>query len=249
VSTTARERRGAALLEAVDEDAARLGVPPRTVRRFLVWPWVGAVLAASTALHRPLFRFLMREDSVFEWAQVVFMVAAVVLATNVALRLYRQGLVVPAALWLVFAAGCFVIAGEEIAWGQRLLDINAPEALDKINHQQELTAHNIRGVQDAVNLVFVCAGLYGTAVTAWFRLGPRRRLSPLAELLTPPLFLSSLFLIVTGYKLARLLFFEEARYLVVKYGEFVELCLAVAFFAFAHYTLRRLRAGRGARLT
>jgi hypothetical protein len=66
----------------------------------------------------------------------------------------------------------------------------------------------------------------------------------MVQLLTPPLFLGSLFLIVAGYKSARFLFFHEARYLVVKYGEFVELCLAVAFFAFGWYTLRRLREGR-----
>ena len=146
-----------------------------------------------------------------------------------------------ALLWLGFAVGCFIIAGEEIAWGQRLLDLSPPEALNRVNHQKELTAHNIRGVQDTINLIFVCAGIYGTAVSAWFRLRPVRRPSAMAQLLTPPLFLGSLFLIVAGYKAARLLFFHEARYLVVKYGEFVELCLAVAFFAFGWYTLRRLR--------
>ena len=241
MSTTASQHRGAALLAAVDEDAALLGVPPRTVRRFLVWPWVAAAVAAATALHRPVFRFLMREDSVFEWTQVVLMALAMVFAAKVALELHRAGKLPVAALWIVFAAGCFVIAGEEIAWGQRLLDLTPPEALNRVNHQQELTGHNIRGVQDIINLIFVCAGIYGTAVAAWFRLRPPRRPSPMAQLLTPPLFLGSLFLIVAGYKAARLLFFHEARYLVVKYGEFVELCLAVAFFAFAWYTLRRLR--------
>ena len=215
------------------------------MRRFLLWPWIAAAVAASTALYRPLFRFLMREDSVLEWTQVAVMAAAMVLAARVALDLYRRGMLPAAALWLVFAAGCLIIAGEEIAWGQRLLDLDAPEALDRINHQKELTAHNIRGVQDTVNLIFVCAGIYGTAVTAWFRLRPGRRPSTMVQLLTPPLFLGSLFLIVAGYKSARLLLFHEARYLVVKYGEFVELCLAVAFFAFAWYTLRRLQDGRG----
>jgi hypothetical protein len=237
----AHAARTATLLEAVDEDAAQLGVPPRTVRRFLILPWVGAAVAAASALHRPLFRFLMREDSVLEWTQVLCMASAAVIAAAVALRLRRQGLVVPAVLWAAFAAGCFVIAGEEIAWGQRLLDLETPEALDKINHQGELTGHNIRPVQDTINVIFTAAGFYGTAVAAWFRLRPGGRPSSMVRLLTPPLFLGSLFLIVFGYKGARLLFFHEARYLVVKYGEFVELCLAVAFLSFGWYTLRRLR--------
>ena len=241
MSTVAEQHRGWALLAAVDEDAALLGVSPRTVRRFLVWPWFVAVAVAATALHRPVFRFLVREDSAFEWTQVVLMFLAVVLAAKVALRLYRAGKLPAAALWLAFAVGCFIIAGEEIAWGQRLLHLSPPEALNRVNHQKELTAHNIRGVQDTINLIFVCAGIYGTAVSAWFRLRAKRVPSAMVPLLTPPLFLGSLFMIVAGYKAARLLFFHEARYLVVKYGEFVELCLAVAFFAFAWYTLRRLR--------
>ena len=237
---TAREGRGAALLGAVEEDAAPYGVQPRTVHRFLVLPWVAAAVAASTALHRPAFRFLHREDGVLEWAQVLFMAAACVVAVKVALHLRREGSLLLAALWLAFAGGCFFIAGEEIAWGQRILDLDAPEALNRINHQQDITAHNIRPVQDTINLIFFCAGLYGSAAAAWFRLRPGTRPSGVVELLTPPLFLGSLFLIVAGYKGARLLFFHEARYLVVKYGEFVELCLAIAFLSFAVFTLRRL---------
>jgi hypothetical protein len=240
VSMTAQRERGAALLQAIEEDAALLAVPPRTVRRFLVVPWIAAAVAASTALYRPLFRFLMREDSLLEWTQVVLMASAMVVALKVGLHLYRAGLVPVAALWFVFAAGCLLIAGEEIAWGQRLLDLDAPEALNRINHQQDITAHNIRPVQDTINLIFFGAGVYGTAAAAWLRLR-RHRPSELVQLLTPPLFLGSLFLIVAGYKGARLLFFHEARYLVVKYGEFVELCLAVAFLSFGWYTLRRLR--------
>ena len=242
MSTAARDHRGAALLRAVEGDAAPYGVPPRTVHRFLVLPWVAAAAVAATALHRPLFRFLLREDSLTEWTQVLLMAAAVVAAIKVALHLHRGGNTLFALLWVLFAGGCFVIAGEEIAWGQRLLHLDTPEALDRVNHQGEITAHNIRGVQDTINLIFTAAGIYGTAVAAYIRLRPGHRPSETAELLTPPLFLGSLFLIVAGYKGARLLFFHEARYLVVKYGEFVELCLAAAFFAFGWYTLRRLRA-------
>lgn len=221
------------------------GVSPSTARRFLLIPWIAAAAVATTALYRPLFRFLMREDSIFEWTQVLFTAAAMVLAIKVALHLYREGNARFAFLWLGFAAGCFIIAGEEIAWGQRIFNLDAPEALNRINHQQDITAHNIRPVQDTINLIFMCAGLYGTVVTAYLRLRPGHRPSESTQLLTPPLFLGSLFLIVAGYKGARFLFFHEARYLVVKYGEFVELCLAVAFFAFGWYTLRRLRGRAG----
>jgi hypothetical protein len=245
VSTSVRRNRGIVLLEVIEEDAALSGVSPPTARRFLLIPWIAAAAVATTALYRPLFRFLMREDSIFEWIQVAVMVGAMVLAIQVALHLYRDGNVLFAALWLGFAAGCFIIAGEEIAWGQRIFNLDAPEALNRINHQQDITAHNIRPVQDTINLIFMCAGLYGTVVAAYLRLRPGHRPSENTQLLTPPLFLGSLFLIVAGYKGARFLFFHEARYLVVKYGEFVELCLAVAFFAFGWYTLRRLRGRAG----
>ena len=239
VSTSVRERRHQELLAIVDEDARAVGVSPRTVRRFLVLPWVGAALVAATAAYRPVFRFLTKEDRVLEWVQVALLLAAVVAAAAVARRL-RPSQPRVAVLWAVFAVGCFVIAGEEVAWGQRIFGLETPEALDEVNHQGQITVHNIRTVQDGVNLVFIAAGLYGciSAVVVRGRRKPGER--GLLELLTPPLFLGSLFLIVVGYKSARLLFLHEARFIVVKYGEYVEACLAAAFLAFAWYTLQQL---------
>ena len=229
------------LLAVVDVDADTLGVAPGTVRRFLVLPWVGAALVASTALYRPLFRLLTKEDRILEWAQFGVLVLAAVTITKVALHLRREGRPSFALVWALFAAGCVVIAGEEIAWGQRILGLETPEALDEVNHQGQITAHNIRGVQDAINLVFTAAGLYGSVVAGLLRWRARGAPSTTVRLLTPPLFLGSLFLIVAGYKAARLLVLHEARFIVVKYGEYVELCMAVGFLAFGWYTLRWLR--------
>ena len=229
------------LLAVVDVDADTLGVAPGTVRRFLVLPWVGAALVASTALYRPLFRLLTKEDRILEWAQFGVLVLAAVTITKVALHLRREGRPSFALVWALFAAGCVMIAGEEIAWGQRILGLETPEALDEVNHQGQITAHNIRGVQDAINLVFTAAGLYGSVVAGLLRWRARGAPSTTVRLLTPPLFLGSLFLIVAGYKAARLLVLHEARFIVVKYGEYVELCMAVGFLAFGWYTLRWLR--------
>jgi hypothetical protein len=229
------------VLVVVEKDAGTLGVGPGTVRRFLVLPWVGAALVAATALHRPLFRLLTKEDRILEWAQFGALVLATVTIAKVAAHLRRDGELPLALVWGLFAVGCAVIAGEEIAWGQRILGLETPAALDEVNHQGQITAHNIRGVQDAINLVFTAAGLYGSVVAGYLRWKARGAPSTTVRLLTPPLFLGSLFLIVAGYKAARLLVLHEARFIVVKYGEYVELCMAVGFLAFGWYTLRWLR--------
>lgn len=241
MNTTAVRGTGGELLAAVDLDARTLGVAPNTVRRFLVVPWIGAALVAATALYRPLFRLLTKEDRVLEWLQFTVLVLAAVIIAKVALHLRREEKLPLALVWGLFAVGCVVIAGEEIAWGQRILGLETPPALDEINHQGQITVHNIRRVQDAINLVFTAAGIYGSVVAGYLRWRARGAPSTTVRLLTPPIFLGSLFLIVAGYKAARLLFLHEARFIVVKYGEYVELCMAVGFLAFGWYTLRWLR--------
>ena len=47
--------------------------------------------------------------------------------------------------WFVFGLGlfCFLVAMEEISWGQRLLGYRAPDYFLEQNFQQELNLHNI----------------------------------------------------------------------------------------------------------
>lgn len=56
--------------------------------------------------------------------------------------------------WCLFF-GCllFLIFGEEISWGERLLGIRPPQAIADINYQKEMNFHNINGVYQNLKLV------------------------------------------------------------------------------------------------
>lgn len=206
---------------------------------------VGAVLVAATLVHMPLYRWVTQEDGPIEWSQFAFDLAAFAGSSIVAVVLYRRGRRVAALLWAVFALSQLFIAGEEISWGQRVFDTTTPDELERLNHQSETNVHNIGPMQDSINAVFMLVGAYGSigvvANRRWWR--PRRR-PDWFDLFAPPnaLFtLFTLFLLVLGYKLARIAVFQSPRFVVVKFGEYIELCTAVALAAFAWLTLRRLR--------
>lgn len=58
----------------------------------------------------------------------------------------------------------FVIAMEEIAWGQQFFNFATPEKLNEINVQGEVTIHNINGFHgktEILRLIFGIAGLVG----------------------------------------------------------------------------------------
>lgn len=228
----------------LEHDAAHeWEVAPRIALAVFFAPFVGAAAVILARADKSSFRVLTREDSLLEWPQFVGFVVAGVLAVLVGRRLLGQKRRLPAIMFFLFALGCFAIAGEEIAWGQRFLDYDTPESIEEINEQRETTVHNIGSVQDAANIAFTLVGLYGS-VGAWFlRLRrPRWALRPDVDLLIPPLFLTSCFFVVFGYKTLRYIFFPESGYTVTKLGEWPELCLAFAFAAYSFLTLRRLRA-------
>jgi len=232
-----------------DDAAHHWDVTPTIALAVFLTPFVGAAAIILARADKSFFRFLTREDSLLEWAQFAGFAAAAVFAALVGRRLLADERRLPAITFFVFALGCFAIAGEEIAWGQRLFDYDTPERLEEINTQRETTVHNIGPIQDAVNTVFTLVGLYGS-VGAWLlRLRrPRWALRPNVDLLIPPLFLTSCFFVVFGYKALRYAFFPESGYTVTKLGEWPELCLAFGFAAYAFLTLRRLSRLTGARL-
>jgi hypothetical protein len=220
--------------EIRDEAADRWRVRPRTAELLFLAPAVGAVLTAVAAFDRELFTILVDEDSVLEWAQVPAFLAGFVGGTVLALRAHRQGRLRPALGYAVFAAACFFVTGEELSWGQRLLDFGTPEAIRERNNQDEVTLHNIVEVRVLFKFFLIALGIAG-AVLPWVL---RLRGSRWATLM-PPLFTTTTFLLLFGYNAARLVFFPqgffgwEENFRVGKYGEWPETCLAYLTAGFA----------------
>src|SRR5688572_8520761 len=101
--------------------------------------WKPSVLTALTA-----------EDGVVEYlTAALFLVSAVAFSASALVRAARK-------LWaLPLAAACFLVAGEEVSWGQRLLGLGTPGALAEVNVQGETNLHNIEGVHGVVRAVSV----------------------------------------------------------------------------------------------
>lgn len=80
--------------------------------------------------------FLTEEDNLFEWATVLFFLAAGLIS----LRLFY---LTKNIFFLLFFMAFVFAAGEEIAWGQRLFGFETPDAIKERNVQKELTLHNL----------------------------------------------------------------------------------------------------------
>jgi hypothetical protein len=228
---------------SIAASAEEWGISPR-VAWVIAWlPIVGAAIVLMTYLNRPLYRFVTKEDGPIEWAQFFCYALASVAGAGIAFKRFKAGHPWQALLFLGFAFANFFIAGEEIAWGQRIFGLQTPEELKAINHQGEITVHNIQIVQNTFNFVLFLAGLYGSV--AYF-LNPKLKMERFGDqatyLLVPPLFLVPSFLVLFGYKFIRYTVVRSPGFVVTKYGEWPELCLAFGFFVFAWLNYRRLAA-------
>lgn len=112
------------------------------------------VLAAYATLLLPgrTVDVLVEEDSYFEWAGAIGLLAAAVLFLIAAVRARRGrtvGTAMRVAPWvlLALAAVTFLAGGEEISWGQRLFGWGTPSELAHINVQDETNLHNLKELQ------------------------------------------------------------------------------------------------------
>jgi len=90
------------------------------------------------------------EDGVVEYTTALcYLIAATLFAWLVLRGRWGRG------WFLLLAVGFFLVMGEEISWGQRLLGFSTPSAIEQSNVQQELTLHNLEGLQDNARLLGV----------------------------------------------------------------------------------------------
>lgn len=120
----------------------------RTIVPAVVYP----VLLVSAFAYRPFYDFMQDKEGGIEWLAVLVLFVGVAYGVRMLVR-YRHRL---PARWLVWwfaisTFGMFVLAGEEMSWGQHLKlwsRADLPQWLRAINDQDETNFHNITNALD-----------------------------------------------------------------------------------------------------
>lgn len=88
------------------------------------------------------YYFSVQEDEYIEWASFWAFMLAAAAAVVAALR-YRRGEARLPWYFSLLALYCFLVAMEEISWGQRVIGYRPPVYFLEFNYQQELNIHNV----------------------------------------------------------------------------------------------------------
>lgn len=198
-----------------------------------------AVLSLVTVAqyHWPvLYIYFIAEDSFAEYTTAVaFLLSAVFFGVGA-----RDASGLTRGILVLGALASFFIAGEEISWGQRILEVETPQAIADRNYQGETNFHNL-GVFWRVGQFLHEAMAVGLLALVGLRVAQDRlvfsggigrtiNLLPLPPLSCAPLFL------VASYVLA--------AYPLVKSDEVGEMLMGLAILSWASsYLFERGRAG------
>jgi len=99
-------------------------------------------------LDSPTLNKLGKEDGLFEYLTAIYLLVASAfffLSYKKSKLKYQNIQIKPATnyFYLILAIIFFFGFGEEISWGQRILNVKTPEFLTEINVQKEINIHNI----------------------------------------------------------------------------------------------------------
>ena len=115
-----------------------------------------------------LYREIGKEDGIIEWLQFFLFGASGVIAFILALK-FRKVSKLMFVIFLIVSLGLIFVAGEEISWGQRILNIDGHEVFDgeteipilKYNVQSETNIHNFKTFHNEVGYMYLAIGAYG----------------------------------------------------------------------------------------
>ena len=193
------------------------------------------------------FHQLRREDGLFEWLTAIFFAAASVYIFrsihSMLKKPVRDKLLF--AFLCVFAVGAFLVAGEEISWGQRIFGLETPQFIAENNTQGEITIHNNKTVLKYVYVAYWIVA--GYAATSWLLAAILRKQKSLSKLvknyryLIPPWYLLPYFLPTLYYTSYR--FLIGWTYLGIgQWEETTELFFALGILLYAVYVFELVTA-------
>lgn len=131
----------------------------------------------------------------------------------------------------LFALGLFVVAMEEIAWGQTYLQFKTPEVLRAVNMQGQTTLHNIKGLHGDNELLIMAFGFGGLA-------GIAAALLPACGLIHSAWFMVTWYLVLIVDSIID--FQGQTPYYINAISEIAELMLAVCAVLYIGLNRRRI---------
>jgi hypothetical protein len=181
--------------------------PPRQLsRRRVGWlvltPFVVAFAYSALLTYKPTraFALLMQEENYpVEMLTFLLLMAGGIYGLRMAIQAKRRR-VLPmwmVVFYLVFASFLLLTGFEEISWGQWFFHFKTPEAIARINTQQEFTLHNLKGLGGHtvwLRLAFGVGGMVGIAL--W-------RVPMFRPIAVPPI-LWAWFAVIIGFSLGDL---------------------------------------------
>ena len=230
----------------------------------MLFPLLFIFLMIVAKLLAPSFyRTLIAENNVVELATFLAYLLASAVAVSLAVDLRRQGHSIFSAMYFVLSAGLFVIAMEEISWGQHLIKNPSPKFFEEYNRQGETNFHNIDVFP--LHAAFILVGFYGAFARMMLPERMKNQNVMAVDLLTAPyhlfLYFFVTFILYAYYEYLYLTqlqpmglqweeYFTDEIFIGGKDQESIELLLALAFLLFVVVNkFRYRRGGPAARLT
>ncbi len=140
---------------------------------------------------RQFTKFLLTENQPVELLTFVALFIGSILSGRLGYKAWQNGERFTLKLFYgLFAFLLFLVAMEEIAWGQWFFGFETPESLKAINRQEEVTLHNIEGMHGRTEYIRLAFGVFGL-------IGIRLRRVAFFKHLTPSILLLPWFLLVT----------------------------------------------------
>jgi len=188
---------------------------------------------------RANWSFYWQEGGPVEWMQFLFLVVATFFSLSISKKMFAERSWALAVLYSALALGLFFVAGEEIIWGQTLLEYGTPLALAQTNYKSEMSLHNVSSLVSWFDIGKLLIGAYGSFAALGLIWLHQRVDVKWMSLVVPPLFLISPFVIMLVQRLLRFTLMSDD--VPVGYGEFEELCFYYGMMVFTWLVWRRVR--------
>lgn len=198
------------------------------------------------------YKEIIQEDSIIEYAQMLFYFLSSILSVIVSMKFFKRRLFIHGCLYCLLALGLFFVSLEEINWGQRLFNMTSPEYFKYHNTQKAISFHNLYGMQSLSHYAYIIIGAYGAFSWIFLRIIASKleiKSNNVLYYIIPEWFLSSyFFFILFIYSLFWLLVFVikplPGGFIIWKDQEPVELLLSMGFFCFVAIHYIKLRKSK-----